>query len=150
MGSSLRVKLMTHREKRGNVYAIAFQLTINGVAKYEYTSYSVKENQFKEGLSDWVRKHPDAALINRNIELRRAVIMNNLLDAQAGITKNLTMHIARHSFADLPRKSQSERGETDIYVIQKAMGHSDIKTTQAYMDSLSDDKVNKEVGKMWK
>ena len=45
----------------------------------------------------------------------------------AGITKNITFHCFRHTFATL----QLYNG-TDIYTVSKMMGHKDLKTTLVY------------------
>lgn len=45
----------------------------------------------------------------------------------AGITKEITFHCFRHSFATL----QQSKG-TDLYTISKMLGHRNIKTTQIY------------------
>ena len=49
----------------------------------------------------------------------------------------------------LLRDHQRSVGKTDIYIIQKALGHSDIKTTQMYLASLGDSEVNEEVNAMF-
>lgn len=51
----------------------------------------------------------------------------------AGITKYITFHCFRHTFATL----QLAAG-TDIYTISKLLTHSDISTTQIYVDVVSD------------
>jgi len=66
-----------------------------------------------------------------------------------GIDKKISYHIARHTFASLLKKFQAGKGESNIYLIQKALGHSDIKTTQMYLESLDDDSVNEQVGRMF-
>jgi integrase/recombinase XerD len=55
---------------------------------------------------------------------------------KAEIKKNLTSHIARHSFADIARKKVS------VYDIQKMLGHSSMKVTEVYLKSLDNDAMD--------
>lgn len=82
--ASLNIVLHAH-EKKDGTRSILFRLIIDRKIKYLASGYSVKENQFKEGMSDWVKRHPDAKLINRNLEIKRMKLAKNLLDAEAGM-----------------------------------------------------------------
>jgi len=53
----------------------------------------------------------------------------------AGITKDITFHCFRHTFATL----QLSNG-TDIYTVSKMLGHRDLKTTQIYAKIISQTK----------
>lgn len=61
-----------------------------------------------------------------------------------GSSKNITSHIARHSFA-----SQLMSHTDSIFVIKDALGHSDIRTTQAYTKTLMDNHIDAEVGRVY-
>lgn len=57
---------------------------------------------------------------------------------KAGITKEITFHCGRHTFAVL----QLDVTETDIYTVSKLLGHKHIKTTQVYAKVLDKAKQN--------
>lgn len=61
---------------------------------------------------------------------------------KAGITKHITFHCARHTFAVL----QLTLG-TEIYTLSKMLGHSELKTTQIYA-KIVDEKIKEAVNKI--
>ncbi|QMU30535.1 site-specific integrase [Adhaeribacter radiodurans] len=69
------------------------------------------------------------AIINRYIKLIAAAV---------GIDKNITTYTARHSFSTVLKRSGAP-----IEFISESLGHSDLKTTQSYLDSF-EDKIKKQ------
>ena len=61
---------------------------------------------------------------------------------KAGITKDITFHCARHTFAVLQMTLGAE-----LFTLQKLLGHSDIKTTQIYA-KIIDEKRREAVNKI--
>jgi integrase len=61
---------------------------------------------------------------------------------RAGISKNITFHCARHTFATL----QLTAG-TDIYTVSKLLGHREVRTTAIYAKVI-DDKKKEAVNKL--
>ena len=55
----------------------------------------------------------------------------------ANLNVNLTTYVARHSFATVLKKSG-----VNIGLISEALGHSDINTTQIYLDSFENSQID--------
>jgi integrase len=74
-------------------------------------------------------------IVNRNLKTVAAL---------AGISKALTFHIARHTFAfHLKKKTDN------IHVIKDSLGHSRSNTTEIYLQALDDEYLDNELDKLY-
>ena len=81
----------------------------------------------------------------RQVNSKNSLLNKNLskLAQMAKIDKKITMHIARHSFANIARQKNA-----NLYDISKSLGHSSLKITETYLsnfDTESQDKTMKQV-----
>jgi integrase len=90
----------------------------------------------------------DPVTLRRRISSRNVQVNRALKEAcrQAGIDEadEVTMHVARHSFADYARRSSD-----DLYAVSKALGHSDLKTTEDYLSSFDKEATDRLAADMW-
>lgn len=85
-------------------------------------------NVHKTPLQKQNRIHKILGKVNINLKL---------IAAQLGVEGNLTTYVARHSFASVLKKSG-----VNIALISEALGHSDLATTQIYLDSFDNQQVD--------
>lgn len=82
----------------------------------------------KTPLQKQNRIHKILGKVNKNLKL---------IAAQLGVEVNMTTYVARHSFASVLKKSG-----VNIALISEALGHSDLTTTQIYLDSFDNEQVD--------
>jgi len=77
--------------------------------------------------------------VSKQINLRTSRVNQQLreLADRVGINKPLSTHVARHSFAE---RALSEGWS--LRELQKALGHANVTTTQAYIRTLQDDELD--------
>lgn len=73
--------LLKPQQKKDGTFPIVIRILANGAQKMISTGMSVAKHQFKEGLENWVSKHPDAQLMNAALEHKRAELMAKILQA---------------------------------------------------------------------
>jgi len=80
------------------------------------------------------------------ISAQNALVNKNLkqIGKQAGITVPISFHISRHSFADMART----RG-WGVYDISKALGHSDLKTTERYLKGFDSQALDQKMDELF-
>lgn len=111
---------------------------------YDFLQMSPEHYLFP--IVDTDKNLEDPQVFDREKQSRNAIQNRRLkkLAKKAEITENLTTHIARHSFANFARKSGM-----NIYAISKALAHSDLKTTETYLDSFDEEMLDNEMDELF-
>lgn len=92
------------------------------------------------------RDYDDEVLVRRRISSKN-VMVNRHLKTLAKLIKtnvNLSFHVSRHSFADYARTSGM-----DLYSISKALGHSNLKMTEVYLNSFDHEAVDNAMDRLF-
>lgn len=98
-----------------------------------------------------LKMRPDEFASDREASLqisKKNALFNKYLSKirkKANIQKKLSTHVARHTFSDLARKSGWE-----VYDISKALGHSNLRTTQEYLEEMDQDRLDKKMRGLFK
>jgi integrase len=98
-------------------------------------------------LFPYVKELPeDAKEYLKLIDSRNVIINRNLkiVAGLAGVSAELSFHIARHTFAFHMKKKSD-----NIHVIKEALGHSKSSTTEQYLQSLDDEFIDREIDKLY-
>lgn len=91
--------------------------------------------------------YSDPMFLHDQIGAKTALINKYLKEIarKAGITKKVTTHTARHSFADIARQKTD-----NIYNLSKTLGHSSLKVTEAYLSSFDEKAIDDTLDSMFK
>jgi len=90
--------------------------------------------------------YSDPVFLHNQIGAKTALINKYLkqLAIKAEISKNITTHTARHSFADIARQKTD-----NLYNLSKTLGHSSLKVTESYLASFDEQAVDDTLDKMF-
>ena len=122
------------RQKTGKLIKLGIsEEAMQIIKKYESESKGylfpiLNTNIHKTPLQKQNRIHKMLGKINKNLKL---------IAAQLNVDANMTTYVARHSFASVLKKSG-----VSIALISEALGHSDLSTTQVYLDSFDNEQID--------
>ena len=149
-----------HGMRFGDAVTIEMSAIKEGVISYQMgKSKDIREIEIHPKLSAIIAKYGHGKylfpLITKDFDVwsKKEVIgsantlMNTYLKRVAiisGIETKISMHIARHSFANNAKK----KGINPI-ILKDALGHSSFAMTEKYLKSLSDDEINEGLRGLW-
>ena len=129
-------RLQYTRQKTGK----KINLLLNSEATQIINRYSLKErpdNYFFPILDNKIHITPTQKQNRIHKILGRTDKCLKSIATLANLNVNLTTYVARHSFATILKKSG-----VNIGLISEALGHSDIGTTQIYLDSFENSQID--------
>lgn len=105
-----------------------------------------KESDYLFPILNTEKNLNDPLTFDREKQSKNAIANNDLKDIakEAGIEQKLSTHIARHSFANYALKQG-----VSLYSISKALAHSDLETTQAYLNAFDEEKLDNEMDELF-
>lgn len=122
------------RQKTGKLIKLGIsEEAMQIIKKYESESKGylfpiLNTNIHKTPLQKQNRIHKMLGKINKNLKL---------IATQLNVDANMTTYVARHSFASVLKKSG-----VSIALISEVLGHSDLSTTQVYLDSFDNEQID--------
>lgn len=127
--------LTYHRHKTGNKITLPLKSeAIQLIEKYNHYSNKIgylfpilDKNKYKTKLQQHNRIRKALACINKGLKKIAPMI---------GVDVNLTTYVARHSYATVLKKSG-----VNVALISETLGHTDLKTTQIYLDSFDNEQI---------
>ncbi|WP_026629504.1 tyrosine-type recombinase/integrase [Dyadobacter alkalitolerans] len=100
----------------------------------KYVTYLAKRTM-AEALRNRLFNHisSQTALINKELKV---------IGELSGITRPLSFHTARHSFADKARRAMKKTNKITLVDIMNSLGHKHLSTTQAYFNSFDKESLD--------
>jgi integrase len=130
------VRQKTRRTNKSNLKEIEIYLADEHM--YIIRNFGNKKRNGNAYLMDFLKSEMTEVEIMKTIQ--QIILITNKwmkkISEQLEITSSCTTYVARHSFATILLQS-----EAPIAFISKALGHSNLATTEAYVGSFEDDKA---------
>lgn len=138
-------RLLYKMSKTGGIKNIRLGKHALRILEYYETGDSEEEDFIFPFLKNHV-DYSDKLFLKSQISSKNAIANKVLkkIARMANIESNVSFHVSRHSFADHARRS-----EMNIYDISKALGHSDIETTQQYLASFDEQSLDKGMSRLF-
>ncbi|HOX77158.1 MAG TPA: site-specific integrase [Bacteroidales bacterium] len=122
-------------------------IKLNRKAKHILSIYAKKKYKDEDYIFPFLsnEKINDPELLLKKTSSKNAMINTSLkrLAIKGGIDERLSFHMARHTFSDIAR----QRGG-NLYAISKALNHSRLATTEAYLASFDQKAVDELIDKL--
>lgn len=132
-------RLIYMMDKTGMLMSIKKTKKAKAILKHYLKKDSPDPQHYVFPLLDNRRDYSDIEYLKKQIESKTALVNKyiKVIAKKAGINKNISFHVARHTFASHARDVLK-----DVYVVQKLLGHKDIKVTQMYLSELPDSSLD--------
>ena len=128
-------RLVYTRDKTGKRINIPLsEKAISLIDKYKPNSFT---DYLFPILNDNTHKTPEQKYNRKKKVLRHINYNLGKISEIIGIEINLTSYVARHSYATVLKNSG-----VNIALIGETLGHSDLKTTQIYLDSFENEQID--------
>ncbi len=118
---------------------LSFQLVPNAlqiIEKYSKANHTQEDYIFP--ILDRMEHKTAQQIFNRTHKVLRKVNRElKTLGKQIGLEMPLTTYVARHTFATVLKRSG-----VNIAIISESLGHSDLSTTQIYLDSFENSQID--------
>ena len=130
-----RVNYSRHKTQK----LLSFQLVPNAmriIEKYSKANHAQEDYIFP--ILDRTEHKTAQQIFNRTHKVLRKVNRElKTLGEQIGLEMPLTTYVARHTFATVLKRSG-----VNIAIISESLGHSDLSTTQIYLDSFENSQID--------
>ena len=138
-----KARIAYKRQKTGKI--LSFSLP--GLAGRIIDSYSRENPQPDDYVFPILNKQKHVTMEQQRDRIKRVTKWVNEILRQMGTILQfaipLTTYVARHSFATVLKRSG-----VNVALISEALGHSDIATTQIYLDSFENSQIDEAIGNL--